>query len=86
MKPSKRKVGRPKGSRTVSTADVIPGTLGEELLIGIDAIAAYLGQPRRRVQHWANTRAIPLTKTGALFTATKSVLKQHFTGNPEASI
>jgi hypothetical protein len=54
--------------------------LGSDLLIGIDAIAEFLNQPRRRVQHWANTRAIPLTKTGALWTATKSVLRRHFNG------
>jgi hypothetical protein len=64
----------------MSAAEVIPGTLGEDLLIGIDAIAAFLGQPRRRVQHWANTRAIPLTKTGALWTASKTVLRRHFAG------
>jgi hypothetical protein len=85
MKTTRRKAGRPKGSRTNSTAEVTPGTLGEDLLIGIDNIAAYLGQPRRRVQHWANTHAIPLTKTGALWTATKSVLRQHFKGNQEAA-
>jgi hypothetical protein len=59
------------------------GDLGDDLLIGIDAIAKFLKQPRRRVQNWADTRAIPLTKTGALWTATKSVLRRHFSG-PDA--
>jgi hypothetical protein len=57
-----------------------PSDLGDDLLIGIDAIAEFLSQPRRRVQHWATTRAIPLTKTGSLWTATKSVLRRHFNG------
>jgi hypothetical protein len=77
----RRKAGRPKGSRTNSTAKVIAGTLGEDLLIGIEAIASFLGQPRRRVQHWADTRAIPLIKTGNLWTGSKSVLRLHFTGS-----
>jgi hypothetical protein len=80
----RRKVGRPKGSRTNSTAEVTPGTLGADLIVGIDNIAAYLGQPRRRIQHWANSHALPLMKTGALWCASKAVLRQHFSGGEAA--
>jgi hypothetical protein len=74
----------PRKKRTTSTTKAMPGTLGEDLLIGIDNIAAFLGQPRRRVQHWANARLIPLTKVGFLWTGTKSVLTAHFSGGSNA--
>jgi hypothetical protein len=81
---SRKHKARPKGKRTASTAKAMPGTLGEDLLIGIDNIAAFLGQPRRRAQHWANARLIPLTKVGFLWTGTKSVLTAHFSGGDAA--
>jgi hypothetical protein len=58
--------------------------VGRDLLVGIDAIAEFLNQPRRRVQRWADIRAIPLTKCGFLWTGSKSVLRRHFTGGEAA--
>jgi hypothetical protein len=78
MKASKHKVKRAK--KTPEPIVILPGGLGEELLIGADAIAAYLGQPVRRVRHWINIRAIPLMKVGALWAATRTNLREHFAG------
>jgi hypothetical protein len=58
----------------------LPDDLGDDLMVGIDVIAAFLKQPRRRVQHWADTGALPLRKTGNLWTGTKSALRRHFDG------
>ena len=62
-----------------------PDDLGDDLLVGIGSIAAFLKQPRRRVQHWADTGAIPLSKTGFLWTGMKSELRRHFTGNRKSN-
>ena len=53
--------------------------LGDDLLVNIKTIARFLGQPQRRVQHWADTGAIPVFQTGGLWTALKSELRRHFT-------
>jgi hypothetical protein len=55
-------------------------TLGDDLLVGITNIAKYLKQPKRRVQNWHDTQAIPTDKTGGLITTTKSKLNAHFGG------
>jgi hypothetical protein len=39
-----------------------------------------LKQPKRRVQHWVDEGLIPVSKTGVLWTALKSQLRQHFAG------
>jgi hypothetical protein len=52
--------------------------LGADLLVGAAAIATFLRQPRRRVQHWLDTDSIPSKKTGNLHTALKSKLRRHF--------
>ena len=57
------------------TADA---SLGDDLLVGIDRIAAYLKQPERRTQHWHDTGAIPTRKVGGLITGLKSKLRAHF--------
>jgi Helix-turn-helix domain len=54
--------------------------LGNDLLVSVDQIAAYLKQPRRRVQHWVDRRLIPCSKTGNSWTALKSELRKHFAG------
>jgi hypothetical protein len=54
--------------------------LGDDLLVGVTQIAEHLKQPRRRVQYWVDHHLIPVSKTGTLWTALKSELRQHFAG------
>jgi hypothetical protein len=71
--------------RNAKTPPAEISDLGRDLLVGIDAIAKFLNQPRRRVQRWADIHAIPITKTGNLWTGTKSVLRAHFAGKADAA-
>jgi hypothetical protein len=75
MRPSTNRRERPASSARDPHDD-----FGDDLLVGIKAIAAFLNQPERRVQHWADTRVIPLSKTGFLYTGLKSKLRAHFLG------
>ena len=64
----------PRGRDERRTADA----LGDDLLIGIKRIAAYLKQSKRRTQHWHDTKAIPTRKVGGLIIGLKSKLRVHF--------
>ena len=50
--------------------------LGNDLLVGAPAIAAYLNVNERRVYHWATRSYIPTFKIGPLIAARRSELDQ----------
>ena len=50
--------------------------LGNDLLIGAPAIAAYLNVNERRVYHWATQSYIPTFKIGPLIAARRSELDE----------
>jgi hypothetical protein len=54
--------------------------LHRDILIGADAIAAEIGVERRQVYHWLQHGYLPATKTGSLWTSTRSALRRHFSG------
>ncbi len=55
----------------------MPGNeLGDDLLIGAPAIAAYLRVNERRVYHWATRSFIPTFKIGLLIAARRSELDE----------
>jgi hypothetical protein len=58
--------------------------LHRDLLIGAEAIAAEIGIDVRQVYHWLQQGHIPATKTGALWTSTRSALRRHFSGEKVA--
>ena len=49
--------------------------LGNDLLVGAPAIAAYLNVNERRVYHWATCNYIPTFKIGPLIAARRSELE-----------
>jgi len=51
--------------------------VGNDLLVGAPAIAAYLQVNERRVYHWAAQSYIPTFKIGPLIAARRSELDQH---------
>ena len=50
--------------------------LGDDLLVGAPAIAAYLKVNERRVYHWATQSYIPTFKIGPLIAARRSELDE----------
>jgi hypothetical protein len=54
-------------------------SLADDLLVGVAAIAEYLGEPPRRVFYLAKRGAIPAFKLpgAAIWHARKSTLRQH---------
>jgi hypothetical protein len=50
--------------------------LGNDLLVGAPAIAAYLNVNERRVYHWATRNYIPTFKIGPLIAARRSELDE----------
>jgi hypothetical protein len=50
--------------------------LGNDLLVGAPAIAAYLQVNERRVYHWATQSYIPTFKIGPLIAARRSELDE----------
>jgi hypothetical protein len=50
--------------------------LGDDLLIGAAAIAAYLNVLERRVYHWGKRGYIPIFKIGPLLAARRSELDE----------
>jgi hypothetical protein len=53
-------------------------TLADDILIGAKAIATYLNIEVRQCFHWLENGYIPACKTGGIWTATRSGLRQHF--------
>jgi len=51
-------------------------TLSGDLLIGVPAIAQYLGVSERRVYHWTQKSLIPSFKIGVLTAARRSELDE----------
>jgi hypothetical protein len=64
---------------TTKTESPIP--LHADLLWGAQAIADELGLDRRAVFYLLQTGKLPATKTGNIWTSTRSRLRRHFEGD-----
>jgi hypothetical protein len=51
--------------------------LSDDLMIGVEAIAEFTGQPERRVFHMLASGQLPGFKLGSKWAARKSTLQQH---------
>jgi hypothetical protein len=54
-----------------------PFSLADDRLVGVEAIAAFRGEPRRRTQYLLDKGVIPAGKEGNIFIASKQVLIAH---------
>jgi hypothetical protein len=54
-----------------------------DLLWGVEAIAAYIGRNIRQTYYLVQTKKIPAQKSGALWVARKSVIDRALTGGAE---
>jgi hypothetical protein len=59
-------------------AQIVPSTLANDLLRGIPAIAAYLGDSEPRVYYAAERGLLPLGKLGANWIGSKKALTAYF--------
>ncbi len=60
-------------------------TLADDLLVGGEAIAGFLGMDPRRIFYHLAAGHIPATKCGSLWLASKARLRRHFTEEPIGS-
>ena len=56
----------------------------DDLLWGVDAIAAYIKRSHRQVYHLIQSKKIPTQKVGAIHTARKSALRARLLGEEAA--
>jgi hypothetical protein len=52
--------------------------VGDDLLLGANAIAEFLGIEPKQVYYFASRRLIPAGKLGGILTASKQKLREHF--------
>jgi hypothetical protein len=52
--------------------------IAEDKLRGVAAIAAYIGESRRRAQYLCERRLIPVGKEGITYVASKRRLRTHY--------
>jgi hypothetical protein len=53
-------------------------TVGDDKLVGTEAIAAELGVSRRRAQYYIEKGLIPVGRFGVRYVASKRRLREHF--------
>jgi|SRR6516164_9611209 hypothetical protein len=53
-------------------------SLGDDILSGVTAIAAFINEPERRTYYLLENRHIPAGKVGAIWTASKRRLREHY--------
>lgn len=53
-------------------------SLGDDILSGVAAIAAFINEPERRTYYLLENRHLPAGKIGAIWTASKSRLREHY--------
>jgi hypothetical protein len=59
--------------------------LADDLLLGVEAIAAYIGLDKRQVDWQIRKGQIPVTRMGRLIIGSKSALRRRFTPTEGAS-
>jgi hypothetical protein len=64
--------------RVQSTAAEDDDTLAADLLRGVDQIAEFIGEKRRRTYYLLEGGAIPCGKQGALWLASRRTLREHY--------
>lgn len=52
--------------------------LSADLLRGVEQIAEFIGEPRRRVYYMLENKQIPAGKIGAAWVASRRALREHF--------
>ena len=60
------------------TAAAQPGSLSDDLLKGVEAIGAEIGEDRRRTYYLLEQKLIPSGKIGALWVASRRKLRAHY--------
>jgi hypothetical protein len=55
-----------------------PVLLADDLLKGVEAIAAFIDEPERRTLYLLQTKQIPAGKIGTRWTGSKAVLREHY--------
>jgi hypothetical protein len=85
--PSHPEVIRRRRAATVTPApaDATAPADKLDLLVGAEAIADYLNIEVRQCFHWLARGYIPASKTGNIWTATRSALREHFSGSRRAA-
>jgi hypothetical protein len=53
-------------------------TLGDDILRGVKAIAAFTGEPERRVHYLLEKQLLPAGQMGRIWTASKRTLREHY--------
>jgi len=53
--------------------------LADDLLVGVDAIARFVGLNKRQADWQIRAGRLPIKRMGRLVTSTKSALRRHFT-------
>jgi hypothetical protein len=62
------------------------GSLASDLLYGVDAIARFIGESRRRCYYLLENRRLPAGKLGAgRWVASRRALREHFTRLTQAT-
>jgi hypothetical protein len=88
---SRPEVTRRRRAVAVTPAHATPSTNATapanklDLLVGAEAIADYLNIDVRQCFHWLQNNYIPASKTGNIWTATRSALRAHFSGSRRAA-
>jgi hypothetical protein len=80
----RRRLGAPNIAAPPPPARGPPDSLASHVLIGAEAIANEIGIDVRRCFHWLQGGYIPASKTGSIWTTTRTALRRHFSGEGEA--
>lgn len=63
----------------MATDQHTPSPLADDRLIGVNAIAKFRGEPRRRTQYLIDSGQLPHAREGKRIVASKRVLLAHWT-------
>jgi hypothetical protein len=72
---------RSSGDQNAEIAPVsagVPAALGSDLLRGVDAIAGFIAESKRRTYYLLENRLIPAGKQGACWIASRRALTTHY--------
>lgn len=61
-----------------STISVASAPLGDDLLRGVPAIAAFIGEKPSRTYYMCERGYLPVGREGSLYVASRQVLKDHY--------
>ena len=61
----------------LGNATIVPESLADDTLKGVASIAAFLGEPVRRVSYLLDRKLVPAGQVGRTWYASKRVLREH---------